>query len=183
MVGKVTSAYNSNSSPLHHPFLKILAVIVCLVIVGVYFEDSTAFNMLRYRSVTAAKKYNVLTWNIAAINNNPFEYWITSNDEKYNTMMKKVSAFIDTPGANDVPVTSVFTDAQAEELMKEMTTVGWTGVDETRKRWQSEYRNRKIISEFVKDGTLGKKRLASMPDRVTNTINTYVPILSVAYSS
>ena len=32
---------------------------------------------------------SVLTWNIAAINNNPFEYWITSDDKNYNEMMKK----------------------------------------------------------------------------------------------
>ena len=37
--------------------------------------------------------------------------------------------------------------------------------------WKDDFRNRKIISEFIKDGTLGKKRLASMPDRVTNTIH------------
>ena len=26
----------------------------------------------------------VATWNIAAINNNPFEYWITHDDADYN---------------------------------------------------------------------------------------------------
>ena len=30
---------------------------------------------------------------------------------------------------------------------------------------------RKIISGFMKDKELGKKRLMSMPDRTTNTIN------------
>ena len=29
-----------------------------------------------------------------------------------------------------------------------------------------------ITTKFIKDGTLGKKRLASMPDRYTNTIIT-----------
>ncbi len=38
--------------------------------------------------------------------------------------------------------------------------------------WEKDFKKRKIISQFIKDGLLGKKRLASMPDRVTNTINT-----------
>ena len=32
------------------------------------------------------------TWNIAAINNNPFEYWITHSDPDYNTLMADVQA-------------------------------------------------------------------------------------------
>ena len=54
------------------------------------------------------------------------------------------------------------------------------------KEWNDNYKDRKIVSEFIKDGVLGdkrlssvlfescdaigKKRLASMPDRLTNTI-------------
>jgi hypothetical protein len=38
-------------------------------------------------------------------------------------------------------------------------------VDQVTARWHSEYKDRLIISGFVKDGTIGKKRLASMPDR------------------
>ena len=39
-------------------------------------------------------------------------------------------------------------------------------------RWDSDYKHRKIISGFIKDKAIGKKRLASMPDRYTNTIST-----------
>ena len=39
-----------------------------------------------------------MTWNIAAINNNPFEYWITNDDESYNDIMKSVSEYIEKPG-------------------------------------------------------------------------------------
>lgn len=45
-------------------------------------------------------------------------------------------------------------------------------------QWRSAYpappspQSRHIISGFLKDASLGEKRLASMPDRVTNTINT-----------
>ena len=108
----------------------------------------------------------------SAINNNPFEYWITNDDPTYNDAMKKVSEFIETPGAYDVPIGNVITDTMVNQLLQKMTTVGWSGVNETRAMWQNDYRNRKIISEFIKDGLIGKKRLTSMPDRITNTINT-----------
>lgn len=113
-----------------------------------------------------------ITWNMAAINNNPFEYWITNEDPGYNQLMEDVSTFINSPGDNDVPVHEVFTQAMFDELCQEMVGAGWEGVAETRARWQTEYKDRRIITEFIKDGTLGKKRLASMPDRYTNTINT-----------
>ena len=53
-----------------------------------------------------------------------------------------------------------------------MKDVGWAGVDEVDKMWKDDFRSRKIVGDFLTDATLGKKRLASMPDRVTNTIRT-----------
>ena len=118
------------------------------------------------------KLIKAVTWNIAAVNNNPFEYWITNEDLNYNKIMSAVSGYIDSPGDFDVPVNEIFTDEMFEELAESMTAVNITGVSETRILWKSEYRKRKTISQFLKDGILGKKRLISMPDRVTNTINT-----------
>ena len=119
-----------------------------------------------------AKQLSLVTWNIAAINNNPFEYWITNNDPAYNKIITSVSEFMENPGENDISVSKVFTEKMYTELEESMKEAGWTGLEETRKRWESEYKDRKVITEFIKDGLLGKKRLASMPDRVTNTIIT-----------
>jgi len=47
----------------------------------------------------------VATWNIAAINNNPFEYWITHDDADYNALMEGVQSFIDQPGERDLDPT------------------------------------------------------------------------------
>jgi hypothetical protein len=58
------------------------------------------------------------------------------------------------------------------ELMVKMKGVGWEGVEATSERWTSDFKDRKIVSEFMKDKSLGDKRLASMPDRVSNTIVT-----------
>ena len=67
-------------------------------------------------TTTAEKALTVATWNIAAINNNPFEYWIHSEDESYNKLMADVQAFISEPGDKDVRVKEVFTDAMWDEL-------------------------------------------------------------------
>ena len=112
------------------------------------------------------------SWNIAAINNNPFEYWITHDDAKYNELMDKVQQFISSPGDKDIAVEKVFTPKMFEDLKVQMQHNGWDGIEETAKRWEAEFRGRKIVSGFMKDKVLGKKRLASMPDRITNTIDT-----------
>jgi len=114
-----------------------------------------------------------LSWNIAAVNNNPFEYFIhypLSNE--YDELMQAVEGFVDNPGAADVPVSEVFTNEMFAELKALMTAEGWSGIEETEKYWLDSIQGRKIMSEFIKDKSLGSKRLASMPDRVTNTINT-----------
>ena len=120
----------------------------------------------------STKRLNVITWNIAAVNNNPFEYWITNNDPSYNRIMTNVSTFIDNPGSYDIPVEKIFTEEMYSELEESMIAANWTGIAATRNLWNTDYKKRKIISQFLRDAELGKKRLVSMPDRVTNTINT-----------
>jgi hypothetical protein len=114
----------------------------------------------------------IASWNIAAINNNPFEYWITHDDQAYNKMMVDVQDFIETPGSKDIKVSDVFTQKMFDELKTEMQLANWPGIPETEAQWQDNFKDRLIISGFMKDGTLGDKRLASMPDRTTNTIKT-----------
>lgn len=112
------------------------------------------------------------TWNIAAINNNPFEYWITNDDPAYNDLMKKVSQFVTDPGSKDVKVSEVFSDTMFDDLVRHIEeTAKWAGLAEMKIQWNTDFKNRKVISEFIKDPLLGKKRLISMLDRVTNTIN------------
>lgn len=123
----------------------------------------------------AIKKANnraltIATWNIAAINNNPFEYWITYDENpQYKQIMQNIENFIEQPGQEDITVSQVFTPDMFNALEKRMhDDAGWGSV---RYYWENDYQNRKIISQFMQDETLGSKRLASMPDRITNTIN------------
>eukprot|EP00927_Polykrikos_kofoidii_P077781 TRINITY_DN7468_c0_g3_i1.p1 TRINITY_DN7468_c0_g3~~TRINITY_DN7468_c0_g3_i1.p1 ORF type:complete len:585 (+),score=103.67 TRINITY_DN7468_c0_g3_i1:91-1755(+) len=115
---------------------------------------------------------SVITWNIAAINNNPFEYWITHDDPEYVELMIRIEHFIDTPGDRDITLADVFAadGRRYAELRACMAAEGWEGLDAVDKMWTEDFSKRGIISGFLKDKTVGAKRLASMPDRITNTI-------------
>ena len=125
----------------------------------------------QFREWNDASRLNVVSWNVAAINNNPFEYWITHDDADYNKLMRDVEVFVSAPGDRDVPVSAVFTPAMWSELKQRMAALGWPGLDEVEQRWNDDFSKRQIISGFLKDKELGEKRLMSMPDRVTNTIH------------
>jgi hypothetical protein len=58
-----------------------------------------------FASLTMA--FSVASWNIAAVNNNPFEYWVTHDSPSYNALMQGVQAFLDAPGDDDLPVSQV----------------------------------------------------------------------------
>ncbi|GMH89924.1 hypothetical protein TrVE_jg6430 [Triparma verrucosa] len=122
--------------------------------------------------LNSRSKLKIASWNIAAINNNPFEYWLTlPSHPEYNQIMIDVENFILNPGDKDVKVSEVFTEKMFTELETKMNDVGWEGVSTVRKYWETDYSHRPIITGFLQDRTLGSKRLASMPDRITNTLN------------
>lgn len=173
MIGKVSKAYRHHSETNQLNFCRIFtfAVMIVFTFLLVRKYSPNVFKM-NYSNASDTKLIKAITWNVAAINNNPFEYWITNDDPDYNKLMSNISRFVESPGDLDISVKEVFTDRMFEALALKMTQIGWKGVEETKQHWLKDYRNRKIISEFLKDGLLGKKRLASMPDRVTNTIQT-----------
>jgi hypothetical protein len=178
MMAKISNAYETIPSAIGRISLYVIYGVIAIIIVTIstrrILNDPTTSEISLYDSSSTTLK--AITWNIAAINNNPFEYWITNADPIYNKMMKDVSQYIETPGEYDVPVESIFSQTMYDDLENSMKLAGWKqeDVDETKQLWLNDYKNRKIISEFVKDPIIGKKRLASMPDRVTNTINTIV---------
>jgi len=120
----------------------------------------------------ASRNLSISTWNVAAINNNPFEYWITiKGNPGYEKLMIDVEHFLDQPGDNDIPVANVFTDDMFNSLEEKMLAVGWDPERKVRSYWENDFKKRPIVTGFLKDPSLGSKRLASMPDRITNTIN------------
>ena len=122
-------------------------------------------------------KAYVATWNIAAVNNNPFEYWVTYPDAVYNEFMLRVEQIIaDEEGgrgseSSELEVRQIFTEGMFSDLIEELKVRDITGVELLRIRWAQDLSKRKAIRGFLKDKALGEKRLTSMPDRITNTIN------------
>eukprot|EP00811_Abedinium_folium_P028032 NODE_4306_length_1907_cov_5.655056.p1 GENE.NODE_4306_length_1907_cov_5.655056~~NODE_4306_length_1907_cov_5.655056.p1 ORF type:complete len:528 (-),score=188.39 NODE_4306_length_1907_cov_5.655056:322-1674(-) len=49
---------------------------------------------------------------------------------------------------------------------------GLAGVDKVEAIWESDLSRRTIIAGFLKERSIGAKRFTSMPDRITNTLNT-----------
>jgi hypothetical protein len=100
--------------------------------------------------LSAGRRLTVATWNIAAINNNPFEYWITyKQNPEYEKLMINIEKFLDEPGDKDIKVNQVFTEDMFTKLDSRLTSVGWTSV---RSYWESDFRNRNIVSGFMKVG-------------------------------
>lgn len=85
----------------------------------------------------------VATWNIAAVNNNPFEYFVTHDDPAYNTLMADVEAFIEAPGDQDITVGELIDDSMFDELMALMAKEGFAGVAETAEYWRANLKNRR----------------------------------------
>ena len=110
------------------------------------------------------------SWNISAVNNNPFEYWTTIPDPAYDTLMQDIQRFIDAP-EKDLEINQIFEDSMFLELLEEMRAHNIQGLSELQRYWMQDYRTRKAVQGFLKDKSIGNKRLASMPDRITNTIN------------
>lgn len=150
-------------------FVKVFAF-AAVVLLSFNTVKSLAMSNFAFRS--GARGLSVATWNVAAINNNPFEYWITMKGHPaYNKMMVDVENFIENPGSEDVAVNEVFTDAMYDSLEQYMGGAGFKDLPKVRKFWEDDFKSRPIITGFMKDKSLGSKRLTSMPDRYTNTIN------------
>ena len=102
------------------------------------------------------------TWNIAAINNNPLEYWTTYDALAYKQLMDDMETLIEDPAIRDVPLEQVLPADVFDELIALMAALNWEGVDEVVKLWNSDLKQRPIVSGFLKDKAIGSKKLASI---------------------
>ena len=84
-----------NVDPLKVGLLTLVVVGVLLSIHTALLGGSSASVGAGTPSHTSSGSLGVVTWNVAAINNNPFEYWITHDDPAYDAMMKSVRLFVE----------------------------------------------------------------------------------------
>ena len=149
-------------------FIVLVALFVCVLMLNSMFLASEESGVASEGSKST--ELSVSTWNVAAINNNPFEYWLTYDSAEYGALMKGVEDFVESP-KKQVAVRDVFTPKMFEELTGLMAEAGMDADDVTvvERMWNEDLSGRDIVSDFLKDPLIGKKRLASMPDRTTNT--------------
>eukprot|EP00756_Hemistasia_phaeocysticola_P004452 Hpha_TRINITY_DN12823_c0_g2::TRINITY_DN12823_c0_g2_i1::g.24250::m.24250 len=124
----------------------------------------------------------VATWNVAGVNNNPFEFWIREGADDaaaYKFLMEGAERFLDSPGSERIG--DIFTDAHFEELHAEMLSAAESGVKgwveehvhAVKRMWTEDFRSRPAVQGFLLAPEIGTKRLVSMPDRVTNTMEAW----------
>ena len=115
------------------------------------------------------------TWNIAAVNNNPLEYWTTYDSPGYMQLMVDVERMIDSPGErDDVPLGTIF--PAFEDLATRMAAVEGLneGVDEVRAIWESDLSKRPLVSA---------EQAAMAPKGWSNIISSYrILCYTVSYS-
>jgi len=131
------------------------------------------------------------TWNLAAINNNPFEYYSSSVAPPSTASSTRGGSDDDGNGGNvtydgfmigvekrlvgdaeSPSMASVMTEKMLDDLEGRVGAMDGVSVELAR-RCREYYAKRvdgKTCAEFLRDVELGAKRLCSMPDRVTNTV-------------
>lgn len=136
-------------------------------------DDPSAIDRID-ESAEAPERIATITWNIAAINNNPFEFWVSHHAPEYLLLMEKARSYIeDKDSQNDHEVFNIFTDEMFATLKQDMVDVGMgEGLDELDRMWREHYRGLRVLTQFLKDKNIGSKRLISMPDRIANTVTT-----------
>ena len=106
-----------------------------------------AYLTLFYYIHLHSMRIKVTHWNVAGVNNNPFEYWMdstgtgdpatTAAEEAYTQLMMDAEAYITKQkklSLNDtVKVKALLTPKMYNELSALMGAKGWTGIKETRK--------------------------------------------------
>jgi hypothetical protein len=130
---------------------------------------------------TNPNELNVVSWNVSGVNRNPFEYRVhiaqnPSLQQEYENLLQYVEeTVVHIPSSKEerdqIPkLANIF--PYTEELFNEMIKMNIIGVEKAKQEWNEDFALR-TMAEFLTDKTLGEKRLISMPDRVTNTIDMY----------
>jgi hypothetical protein len=138
-------------------------------------------------AAAAMPSFATSTWNIAAINNNPFEYYASSSaardaraasegedgDASYSNFMRGVERALrdDTDERADM-LDDVLRADMLDVLVDKLNRAGLCDVRAERCReYYVSYARGRSTRAYLRDVDVGAKRLCSMPDRVTNTVN------------
>lgn len=114
---------------------------------------------------------NFATWNIAGPNgNNPFEYFREIQSDEYRKLNDGVKEFIE--NSDKEILENLFTEKMMETLLSKLTDEKIPeSYLESILYIYIQIKEKKAISEILKDKMLGKKRLMSWPDRFINNVD------------
>ena len=87
-------------------------------------------------------------------------------------MMDSIHEWFTRPEMSDRMISSIFTENMYKTLRNEFAIQGIGNLDKLDQIWYEDISNRNSISDFMTDISLGKKRLISMPERITSSIRT-----------
>ena len=113
----------------------------------------------------------VASWNIAAPNNNPFEFWNVNESKEYCELMSSIENCFDDPAKVDMDLGCVFSQRMYDDLRAQLAC----HLDDEElavldRMWTAEFKSKRLVSQFLKDESLGEKRLISMPERITSSV-------------
>ena len=117
-------------------------------------------------------RLKVLSWNVAGINNNPWEYYVALEDERYNELMSAVEGYLTATG-KAVKVQEVLDRIDPEFLDKLSSLLGDRCADFPA-MMSSETVSGHLagsLCAFLESKHFGNTRLISWPDRLLNTID------------
>ena len=106
-----------------------------------------AANLLGSSNMEEADGRNlrVATWNVASINNNPFEYFVSHDNPAYLKMMQDIEKFMISPGEHDVTLGEIISDRMFEELAALIENAGIGDLEQASEYWEENLRDRRYV--------------------------------------
>ena len=139
----------------------------------------------------------VSSWNVAAINDNPFEYYVTIDSsangntnvkqKNYERTMEQIDEKLINADRHAIKVKDIVSREMLLDAKREiLKTLDWTEseCDLAIEFFTQHFAERKILSDFLLDADIGAKRLCSMPDRLTTKVSSEKcrPCVTTSYS-
>eukprot|EP00485_Elphidium_margaritaceum_P007407 CAMPEP_0202688346 /NCGR_PEP_ID=MMETSP1385-20130828/3875_1 /ASSEMBLY_ACC=CAM_ASM_000861 /TAXON_ID=933848 /ORGANISM="Elphidium margaritaceum" /LENGTH=577 /DNA_ID=CAMNT_0049343297 /DNA_START=18 /DNA_END=1751 /DNA_ORIENTATION=+ len=130
-------------------------------------------------ATSAPRELSVMTWNIAGINNNPWEYYVMLDDPNYKSLMSNVEEFM-TSDAQKLSVRDVLNEIDSKlldkllDLLREKQVVTNANEQRCKEVLESDIEKNYVtacVDAFLCNKHVGQHRLISWPDRLLNTID------------
>lgn len=135
-------------------------------------EDVTTTSPVHASADHKLARLKVLSWNIAGINNNPWEYYVALDDDRYNMLMSEIEGYLTKTGKS-VKVQQVL-DQIDDQFLEKISNLLGDRCSDFSAMMSSETVSQHLsgsLCAFLESKHFGNTRLISWPDRLLNTID------------